>query len=353
MGGANDEGISPSIKFVNNKDPVIHAEPLTTVHPSEFVKNIGDYDDAPFERAEITFIDRNIANKAQNQKVKVSLKADGKRKQTGESFGKEPLQKFPSAKELKDSVDCHWVVAHVTPPSWKQHLKALSLEKLYKIHDKAYMRQAVLDNMLNSRTHKLISTLLKARASCDAIREREVKKDKACAKLERMCNETLLILEENKWVNYEQTLSILCWNVKGLESKRERLKSFKTRLLHEIDGLRQDRTAVVAKVVPHVAIKLIRSDEMGLLVAWFVKAAMFRGRCIAFEEVAALKDPFDLEKMPGYRPSSEKEFDQASDDLATATYPFKAEATVDPYAPWKCCSRISHSLFVRSLFHKL
>ncbi|GKE22496.1 hypothetical protein Tco_1434008, partial [Tanacetum coccineum] len=68
--------------------------PLETIRRFlEFVKNIGDYDDAPFERAEITFIDRNIANKAQNQKVKVSLKADGKRKQTGESFGKEPLQK--------------------------------------------------------------------------------------------------------------------------------------------------------------------------------------------------------------------------------------------------------------------
>ncbi|GKF34862.1 hypothetical protein Tco_0108062, partial [Tanacetum coccineum] len=26
---------------------------------------------------------------------------------------------FPSAKELKDVTDCHWVIAHVTPPSWK------------------------------------------------------------------------------------------------------------------------------------------------------------------------------------------------------------------------------------------
>ncbi|GKG25493.1 hypothetical protein Tco_0398639, partial [Tanacetum coccineum] len=80
------------------------------------------------------------------------------------------ISMFPSAKELKDSADCHWVVAHVTPPSWKQHLKETSLEKLCDIHDRAYMWQAVLDNMLNNRTHKLISTLAKARASCDAIR---------------------------------------------------------------------------------------------------------------------------------------------------------------------------------------
>nr|GFA18765.1 hypothetical protein [Tanacetum cinerariifolium] len=44
---------------------------------------------------------------------------------------------------------------------------------------------AVLDNVLNSRTRKLMSTLLKARASCDAIWEKEVEKDKAYADLER------------------------------------------------------------------------------------------------------------------------------------------------------------------------
>ncbi|GJY12018.1 hypothetical protein Tco_0381327 [Tanacetum coccineum] len=34
----------------------------------------------------------------------------------------------------------------------------------------------------------------------------------------------------------------------------------------------------------------------------------------------------------GYRSSSKKEFDQASDDLTTTSYPFIAEATADPYA---------------------
>ncbi|GJY07533.1 hypothetical protein Tco_0374587 [Tanacetum coccineum] len=52
----------------------------------------------------------------------------------------------------------------------------------------------------------------------------------------------------------------------------------------------------------------------------------------AFEEVVDLKEPFVMEKMPGYRPSSRKEFDQAGDDLATASYPFITEATADPHA---------------------
>ncbi|GJY40035.1 hypothetical protein Tco_0427305 [Tanacetum coccineum] len=50
------------------------------------------------------------------------------------------------------------------------------------------------------------------------------------------------------------------------------------------------------------------------------------------KEVAALKDPFELAKMPGYRPLSKKE-DQAGDNLATASYPFLMEAIVNPYAP--------------------
>ncbi|GKC59967.1 hypothetical protein Tco_1087565, partial [Tanacetum coccineum] len=53
-----------------------------------------------------------------------------------------------------------------------------------------------------------------------------------------------------------------------------------------------------------------------------IKAFMFRGRCTVFKEVANLKEPFVLEKWPGYHPSSKEEFDRAGDDLANASYPF-------------------------------
>ncbi|GJR63221.1 hypothetical protein Tco_1505383 [Tanacetum coccineum] len=166
----------------------------------EFAENIGDSEYAQFEQDEVTLIERTNVEKTQNQRVSASSKAAGKRKETVESSDRKPRQKvqkflalyalafdsvwfnnivfsfsieFPSAKELKDSADCHFVVTHVTPPSWKRHLKEISLEKLCDIHDKAYMRQAVLDYMLNNITRKLMSTLSKARAYCDAIWERE------------------------------------------------------------------------------------------------------------------------------------------------------------------------------------
>nr|GFB92178.1 hypothetical protein [Tanacetum cinerariifolium] len=113
---------------------------------------------------------------------------------------------------------------------------------------------------------------------------------------------------------------------------RENLKCSKTQLLQDINGLRQDRATIVVKFVPYVDIELVCSDEMCILVARLAKLAMFRGRCTDFEEVAALKEPFDLTKMSGYHPSSKKEFDQAGDALATASYPFIVEANAHLYA---------------------
>ncbi|GJR32666.1 hypothetical protein Tco_1108898 [Tanacetum coccineum] len=95
---------------------------------------------------------------------------------------------------------------------------------------------------------------------------------------------------------------------------------------------RQDRAAVVAKIVPGAARKLVLSDEMGVLVTRLVKASIIHGRCMAFEEVAELKEPFVLEKMPCYRPFLKEEYDRSGDDMANASYPFLTELTADPYA---------------------
>nr|GEV08527.1 hypothetical protein [Tanacetum cinerariifolium] len=125
-------------------------------------------------------------------------------------------------------------------------------------------------------------------ASCDAIRARELEKDRTYAELER--KGVLMVFTVN------------------------------------------DRASVVAKVVLDAATKLIRSDEMGMLVAKHVKASIIYGRCAAFEEAAKLKEPFVMEKMAGYRPSSKQEYDQAGDDLANASYPFLSKYVNDPYA---------------------
>ncbi|GJU20160.1 hypothetical protein Tco_1153502 [Tanacetum coccineum] len=194
----------------------------------------GDSEDAPSKKDEVTLIDRTTAEKTQNLRMSASSRAARKRKQTADD---PDIHEFPSAKELKDSAGCHFVVAHVTPPSWKWHLKEISLEKLYDIHDKAYMRQVVLDNMLNSRTRKLISTLSKARASCDAIREREVERDKAYAKLERKCNEAQqdldnspLVLDTLSKIETLQGFLALRWHLEEIHVPWAHLEKKRTRL---------------------------------------------------------------------------------------------------------------------------
>ncbi|GKA97830.1 hypothetical protein Tco_0825724 [Tanacetum coccineum] len=186
-------------------------------------------------------------------------------------------------------------------------------KQLCDIHDRAYMRQVVLDNL---------------------------EKDRAYAELERKCNEALqdleknplvsdmhveikdlqgqvdglhseysrLILEEKKWACYEQIMSSLRAKIEGIESERERLKSSEIKLLQEIDSLKQDRSVVVSKVVPDAAMKLIRSDDLGVLIAKLVRSSIIYGRCQAFEEVAAMEEPFVLENTSGYRPSSKEEY---------------------------------------------
>nr|GEV23393.1 hypothetical protein [Tanacetum cinerariifolium] len=106
----------------------------------------------------------------------------------------------------------------------------------------------------------------------------------------------------------------LSWKQHLKEISLEQLCDIHDRAYMHQAVLDNDKAAVVSKVVPEAAMKLIQSDEMGILVAKFVKASMFHGRCSTFEEVDNLKEYFVLEKMPGYRPSSKEEFDRASAD---------------------------------------
>ncbi|GJR68599.1 hypothetical protein Tco_0014664, partial [Tanacetum coccineum] len=324
-GGFDDNQGSFSAKYVNNETPIIDAEPISTMLPTNVADNIVDSSNTSSDD-ELPPVQPPIFSPRVAGDALTPLDVDSDPNIHGKF---EPM---------------YGIVAHFTPPSWKQHLRDISIEQLCNIHDRAYIRQVFLDNILNSRTRELISALHKARESDDAIREREVKRDKAYDELEKKCNEALqdldknplvsdmrskidtlqgqvngihneygrLLLAERKWANYEQTLSLI------------RAK--------EIDSLRQDKAAVLSKVVPETSMKLVHSDEMGVLVARIVRASIIHGRCMTFEEVAKLKDPFVLEKMPGYRTSSKDEYDRAGEDMANASYPFLSEFTSNPYA---------------------
>nr|GEW30368.1 hypothetical protein [Tanacetum cinerariifolium] len=175
-----------------------------------------------------------------------------------------------------------------------------------------------------------------AKTSYDAIRVRELDKDRAYAELERKFNEALQDLDMNPLVSdMRAEIKVLQGHVDGIGSERKRLKSSEIQLLHDIDSLKQDRTAVVSKIIPDAAMKLVHNNDLGMLIAKLVRSSVIYGRCQDFEEVAAMKEPFILEKMPGYWPLSKEEYDQAGDALANASYPFLAEYVFNLYASLK------------------
>nr|GEU72495.1 hypothetical protein [Tanacetum cinerariifolium] len=100
-----------------------------------------------------------------------------------------------------------------------------------------------------------------------------------------------------------------------------------------VDNGMNKRREVVSKVVPYDAIELVHSGDMGSLVGKLVSSAIVYGRCRAFEQVAGMKEPFGLSKVNGYHSFYKKDHTQASNDLATTTFPWLDEFVVDPSAP--------------------
>ncbi|GKC53528.1 hypothetical protein Tco_1076273 [Tanacetum coccineum] len=294
-GCIDDNQGSPSSKSFNNKAPVIDAKPPTSLHLSNFIEDVVDSDDASARDNENPLLGTSLPPLPE---VGKKLRSLGKRKLpsgVGDSLSKVRKIAAQASKVADEASD------------------PLDVDSDADIHDMLLLSFRI--------------------ASYDAIQARELEKHRAYAKLERKCYEALLDLNKNPLVTEIETLQ---GRVDGLHSEctrlRERLKLSEIQLLQEMDALKQDMASVITKVVPDAATKLIHSDEMGMLVSKLVKASIIYGRCDAFQEVAKLKEPFVMEKMAGYHPSSKQEYDQAGDDLANASYSLLFKYVNDPYA---------------------
>ncbi|GJU17394.1 hypothetical protein Tco_1145360 [Tanacetum coccineum] len=258
--------------------------------------------------------------------------------------------------ELKDATACHLKIFAITPPTWKNHLDNHMDVELLDLHDRCYAQQNVVDNALNKRSRKLLEVIEKLRGECDVIKERERAREKEFESLRVKCEAAMsdfkknpivfsllekistlstkvkehkanlerMMLESQKWVSYQASLSTLELHIASLEAEKALLEDVKISLRKEVDDVKRDRMEVVLKVVAYASMKLIHSDDLGSLVGRLVSFAILYGRCKTFEQVAAMKEPFDLSKVKGYRPLYKKEHDQAGNDLATTTFPWPA-----------------------------
>ncbi|GJS35758.1 hypothetical protein Tco_0534140 [Tanacetum coccineum] len=223
--------------------------------------------------------------------------------------------------ELKDATACHLKISAITPPTWKGFLDNHLDVDLLDLYDRCYARQAVVDNEMNRRSRELLEVIEKLRGEADVMRARELAREEEGEGLRAKC--------EAAMTDFDKNPAILL-----LREKMSLLAAEATEALlrQEIEEVKHDRREVVSKVVPYTCMELLHSDDMGRLVGKLVSSAITFGRCRAYEQVARMKEPLDLSKVMGYRPSFEKEHTQASNDLATATFSWLNEYVADASA---------------------
>ncbi|GJU80217.1 hypothetical protein Tco_1282582 [Tanacetum coccineum] len=108
--------------------------------------------------------------------------------------------------ELKDATVCHLKIFAITPPDWKVFLDNHLDVDLLDLYDRCYARQAIVDNVVNRRSHKLLEVIEKLRGETDVMRARELAREEECEGLRAKCeaamtdfdkNPAVLLLREN------------------------------------------------------------------------------------------------------------------------------------------------------------
>ncbi|GJZ06186.1 retrovirus-related pol polyprotein from transposon TNT 1-94 [Tanacetum coccineum] len=202
------------------------------------------------------------------------------------------------------------------------------------LHDRCYARQAFIDNVVNKRSREFLRVIEKLKGECDMVKERERAREEESEGIRAKCEVAMFDFEKNlTMVALKEKISTLSFEVMLLVAEKPRLETVKVSIRKEVDDVRRDRMEVVLNIVPYAAMELIHSDDLGSLVGKLVTSAIIYKRCKAFDQVATMKEPFNLTKVKGYHSSYKKEHNQAGNDLAIATFPWLSEFVADPSAP--------------------
>ncbi|GJX73650.1 hypothetical protein Tco_0312245 [Tanacetum coccineum] len=248
--------------------------------------------------------------------------------------------------ELKDATAYHLKISAITPLAWKNHLDNHMDVELLNLHDRCYVIEKLRGkfDVMNERERAKEEECEELRAKCEVVMTEFEKNPTIVALREKISTLStkvkehkvsldIMMLESQKWAGNQQSLSTLESKVTSLEAEKARLEAVKVSLRKEVEELKQDRKEVVSKVIPYAAMELVHSDDMGSLVGRLVSSAILYGRCRAYVQVADMKEPFELSKVKGYHSSYKKDHTQASNDLATATFPWLDEFMANPSTP--------------------
>ncbi|GJT82502.1 hypothetical protein Tco_1056844 [Tanacetum coccineum] len=200
---------------------------------------------------------------------------------------------LPDVLELKYVTACHLKISAITPLAWMNHLDNRIDLELLDLYDRCYV-------------------IKKLKGEFDVMKSRERAREEECKGLQVKCEAAMTEIEKNPaMVALQEKISALSTESKvtSLEAEKARLEVVKVALRKEVEELKQDRREVVSKVVPYVVMELVHSDDMGSLIGKLVSSVIAYGRCWAFE--------------------------QASNNLATATFHWLDVFVADPLVPIK------------------
>nr|GEX44097.1 hypothetical protein [Tanacetum cinerariifolium] len=180
-----------------------------------------------------------------------------------------------------------------------------------------------LDNVVNSKSRELLQVIKKIRGECDVMKQRKRAQVEDFEELRSKCEDTMIDFEKNP------TVVAMRQKMSTLYTEAKEHKANIDRMLLEIQnsvGYHVSLSALESKVAS------LEADKARLeVVEASLKKEVDDVKCDRME-VADMKDPFDLLKVKGYRPSYKKEHTQAGNKLATATFPWLTEFVADPSA---------------------
>ncbi|GJS38583.1 hypothetical protein Tco_0563626 [Tanacetum coccineum] len=235
--------------------------------------------------------------------------------------------------ELKDATACHLKIFAITPPTWKGFLDNHLDVDLLDLHNCCYARQAVMDNAVNRRSCKLLEVIEKLRGEADVMRARELAREEEYEGLQAKCEAAMTDFDKNLVVLLlREKMSSLAAEEKEHKGNLDRLMLESQKWLGYQVSLSDLELKVASLEAEKANLELLHSDELGRLVGKLVSSAITIGRCRAYEQVARMKELFDLLKVKGYRPSYKKEHTHAINDLAIATFSWLNEYVADASA---------------------
>ncbi|GKC04173.1 hypothetical protein Tco_0995783 [Tanacetum coccineum] len=325
---------SPSVS-INAEPPVAEAEPT-----AQLVENTADLEDS-LHHEQLVIHPGSVAARIRERKCRTrggSLMPLVKRKlvqrasssrsthtKAATSKDDSPVltiydddEGLPDCLELEDANACHLKVSAITPSAWKNHLDNQLDVELFDLHDRCYARQAVVDNVVNKMSRELLKVVDRIRAECNVLKDMEKARDQECEELKAKCEAVMANFDKKPAVNVLRE-KIVSLSEEKL-SKPLSIKSCNAKL---------DWVEVVSNVVPYVAMKLVNSDDMGRLIAKLVYASILFGWCQAFEEVARMKEPFNITKVKGYKSCYKQEHVRVGNELTAATFPFLVDVVAD------------------------